>query len=352
MLSDSRVCRISFAICESLVGELKWRIRLVAETQHFPVRQPEFSSEYSRDGDETKKRLSRFRAPQNDVEIVSLVSFSNRIRSRQEAAPRESRAMSFFRRDSGRETSAPGRDDYETAFEDPSEGDALILNPASLTPHSSGHPAQRNEAERRNTTEFEESASERTERVPGGYDFEQQITDGAPALSSNREESTRPSPSHPISTSALGLAASSYRRALSLRERVIPAALYARLGFAPVASSTEGTGLLFSQDADDEDEDDSRSSAYPPRSGNSHLPLPVRPPAFAPPRSTNNGGRVFGGGQGNDGVFANLSAKPDRTTGNGAEYVGGEDGNGDDEVLPVRRDFVFQGWTRADGLVC
>ena len=245
--------------------------------------------------------------------------------------------MSFFRRDSARETSSPSRDDYETAFEDPSEGDALILNPSSLTSNSPGFTAQRNGGERPNEVHFEE----RTERVPGGYDFEQQTTDGAPGLPTNEGGSARPSPSRPISTSALGLAASSYRRALSLRERVIPAALYARLGFAPVPS-TEGAGLLFSQDPDDDDEDDTRASSYPPRSNASHLPLPVRPPAFAPPRSTN--GRVFGGGQGNDGVFANLSAKPDRTTRDGVEYVGEGDANGDGEVLPVRRlEFVEDG---------
>lgn len=36
---------------------------------------------------------------------------------------------------------------------------------------------------------------------------------------------------------------------------------------------------------------------------------PTRLPEFAPPRPTT--GRVYGGGSGSDGVFANLSAKPE-----------------------------------------
>ena len=170
--------------------------------------------------------------------------------------------------------------------------------------------------------------------MPGSYDFEPQSA-LAPASSS----STSPPSS-----------ASSYDRndaprtrsvGLSFRERLMPGALYARLSNRPTQrheAEDEASGLLFESSAEETDsESPSHSSnSYPPR--NSHVPLPARPPQFsAPPPSGPGaqGGRVFGGGQSNDGVFANLSAKPDGAQ--GADFVGGdEEGGNKDEVLPVR----------------
>lgn len=111
----------------------------------------------------------------------------------------------------------------------------------------------------------------------------------------------------------------------------------------------ESHGLLFSQDESDETDTEHAgsgiragpsSSSYPPPSlHTTHMPLPARPPQFAaPPAGPSSsgrggaGGRIFGGGQGNDGVFANLAAKPDNP--NGDDIVG--EGPGKDEVLPVR----------------
>lgn len=110
----------------------------------------------------------------------------------------------------------------------------------------------------------------------------------------------------------------------------------------------EGHGLLFSQD-DSEDPSDADwpraprdANQYPPPR-DPHLPLPPRPPQFAPPPAAAAAAssssatpaasqRVFGGGQGNDGVFANLAAKPDNP--GGLDIVG--EGPDKDEILPVR----------------
>lgn len=167
-------------------------------------------------------------------------------------------------------------------------------------------------------------------RIPGGYDFEPQTYDGG-APNHSQDRSARPGPRSSRNASVTLGGAHSYARPMSLRERLLPSALYARLGLSErETESTEDRGLLFDQDAEDTDTE----TPYPPRGTPSHIPLPARPPSFAPPREAS--ARIFGGGQGNDGVFANLSAKPDGRQG-GAEYVGGDDaGGGDkDEVPPV-----------------
>ncbi|GAA5988836.1 hypothetical protein JCM11641_005035 [Rhodosporidiobolus odoratus] len=101
---------------------------------------------------------------------------------------------------------------------------------------------------------------------------------------------------------------------------------------------SEFHGLLFSHDESDDTDTEGRTS-YPPPSAQGggvrsiHLPLPARPPQFAAPvgaAAGAPGGRVCGGGQGNDGVFANLSAKPDNP--GGLDVVG--EGPDKDEVLP------------------
>ncbi|GAA5994783.1 Bsd2p [Rhodotorula paludigena] len=121
----------------------------------------------------------------------------------------------------------------------------------------------------------------------------------------------------------------------------------------------ESHGLLFSQDESDETDGEAAhlrrgpaATAYPPARP-SHLPLPPRAPQFAPPSAASSsstvgalaggaagasagshgaapGARVYGGGQSNDGVFANLAAKPDNP--NGLDVVG--EGPNKDEVLP------------------
>jgi len=118
-------------------------------------------------------------------------------------------------------------------------------------------------------------------------------------------------------------------------------------------SGGESNRLLFSQEESDETDSERRpeESTYPPR--NIHLPLPPRPPTFAPPplnaennstgvasssTSTGNGaagGRIYGGGASNDGVFSNLAAKPDGSA--NVDVVG--EGPDKDEVLPVSQLF-------------
>lgn len=122
----------------------------------------------------------------------------------------------------------------------------------------------------------------------------------------------------------------------------------------------EGHGLLFSQDDSEEPSDTDgffrRGNRYPP-ARDPHLPLPPRPSQFAPPIESATGeeegtsdsaatagtasipllqqparGPLVGRGQGHDGVFANLAAKPDNP--NGLDIVG--EGPDKEEVLPVR----------------
>ncbi|GAA5916045.1 hypothetical protein JCM6882_008295 [Rhodosporidiobolus microsporus] len=119
-------------------------------------------------------------------------------------------------------------------------------------------------------------------------------------------------------------------------------------GGAHGGGGAESHGLLFSHDDSDETDAEGRAggASYPPSHRNIHLPLPSRPPAFAPPPGAppgatssapgggGAGGRVFGGGSGNDGVFANLSAKPDGSS--GMDVIG--EGPDKDEVLPTYDD--------------
>jgi hypothetical protein len=186
-------------------------------------------------------------------------------------------------------------------------------------------------------------------RIPGAYDFEPQAHEGGTPLHGQRRSSL--SATHAsVDDDGLGTrlgpggsgAGASYRRPMSLRERLLPSSLYARLSQRPQEDDTEqSNSLLFAHDGDGHDSSASDAeggaSSYPPRGTPSHVPLPARPPQFAAPApgAGGAGGRVFGGGQGNDGVFANLSAKPDGV--HGGDYVGGDEGDNKDEVLPVCR---------------
>jgi hypothetical protein len=89
----------------------------------------------------------------------------------------------------------------------------------------------------------------------------------------------------------------------------------------------------------------------PPRTGLARF-LPTRLGPFGysslPPRGASS---TYGGGLGNDGVFANLNAKPERVRRQFAdgtlEYVGGDDeGEGNKEAPPVRSPcfFALSGW--------
>ncbi|KAL8283227.1 hypothetical protein RQP46_006005 [Phenoliferia psychrophenolica] len=180
-----------------------------------------------------------------------------------------------------------------------------------------------------------------TTSIPGGYDFEPQGNEGGPSASGSRPRQ-RVSSDLQSPSSAGANSSSSYRRALTLGERILPASIFARLntltGNTNPHSLDEDHGLLFAHDGQDDDDADPHgdaTSTYPPRGTPSHVPLPARPPVFAAP---NPNARTFGGGQGNDGVFANLSAKPDGgRRGEGPEFVGGDDGGGGDkdEVPPA-----------------
>lgn len=165
--------------------------------------------------------------------------------------------------------------------------------------------------------------------VPGAYDFEPQANEGGPPPSiqhrTRPSQAARASPPHsPPSTTRAAW------NPLTLTERFLPATVYSRLVAAPVDRESSAR-LLFSQDEEDTDVEGTSRPTYPPHGTASLIPLPPRP--LPGPQST----RVFGGGQGNDGVFANLSAKPDGMRRGEGEYVGGDDsGSGDkDEVPPV-----------------
>lgn len=120
------------------------------------------------------------------------------------------------------------------------------------------------------------------------------------------------------------------------------------------ANGEEGHGLLFSQDDSEDPSDrdwplgragDARDRNQYPPARDPHLPLPPRAPQFAPPPDVLSAGasdppagtsptaapRVVGRGQGHDGVFANLAAKPDNP--NGLDIVG--EGPDKEEILPV-----------------
>ncbi|KAM0793334.1 hypothetical protein ACM66B_000790 [Microbotryomycetes sp. NB124-2] len=201
--------------------------------------------------------------------------------------------------------------------------------------------------------------------LPGGYDFEPQGHEGAPIASIPRVHGSlsNPSGAQPPYDSNDALEDADARRQpsghsgnntlSSLAQRLLPQTLYSRLSQRDGGDNDNeaSSGLLFSQDEpssgpDDTDTDsrpppstnDSTRPSYPPRPAAglpSYVPLPARAPQFAAPRATDghSGTRVFGGGQNNDGVFANLSAKPDNT--NSLGYVGGDDDEHKDEVLPA-----------------
>ena len=237
-------------------------------------------------------------------------------------------------------------------------------------------------------------ANAQEHRLPGGYDFEPQaepirsVAAAAPPAPRTTSSSRDGASALPISRRA-SLSSQRYRESSSsyATEYGAPSSASAggeqpalavwrgfvtRLRGSNAGGSTgggaqqqhageEGHGLLFSQD-DSEDPSDADwplqrsntaggggASQYPPPR-DPHLPLPPRPPQFAPPPSSSSsasvptgsttnaagtgagGQRVFGGGQGNDGVFANLTAKPDNP--GGLDIVG--EGPDKDEVLPVR----------------
>ncbi|GAA5885537.1 hypothetical protein JCM16303_002248 [Sporobolomyces ruberrimus] len=201
--------------------------------------------------------------------------------------------------------------------------------------------------------------------LPGGYDFEPQAYEGG---SGGAQTSTTPGFA-PRANSRSRLAASSASHGPTSTEsdeypavdestRTVPlwGRLRARLGGNRVglsayadeddARGAERGRLLFDQDVSDETDSEHRAgeSSYPPR--NIHLPLPARPPTFAPPSvplerplsggtSTNPtlapAGRVYGGGAANDGVFSNLAAKPEGSS--NTEVVG--EGPDKDEILPA-----------------
>ena len=229
--------------------------------------------------------------------------------------------------------------DFDAAFGSDDDDDAP-LNPTGSTPRSPhgllSQPGQDSHSL------YSDSIDNQTDSIPGGYNFEPPTTPPTlappPRLTTHNSASARaaqqPQPSN------------SLQFVTSLGNRFL-----GRLGVQPTLfgsqqvrsgrgeegeghdeASGEGNALLFSHDGDGHDTSDPNPSSYPPR--NAHLPLPARPPVFGASQAVPSG-RVFGGGQGNDGVFANLSAKPDGTF-NGSDYVGGdEDGPGKDEVLPA-----------------
>ncbi|KAI5480005.1 metal homeostatis protein bsd2 [Pseudohyphozyma bogoriensis] len=199
--------------------------------------------------------------------------------------------------------------------------------------------------------------------IPGGYNFEPSYDHPRPSHPPDGGAASRAPASNAAPPSAGGQHRSSislhsrspsssaaisaflpdayHRRLLSLRDRLLPA--FATPSPAPAnaghdsdhqasESEPEGEGhrLLFSHDQSDDDTPTRSNQRYPPPS---HLPLPARPPPG--PAGGLATHRIVGGGQGNDGVFANLSAKPDGV-GSGGEYVGGDDYGGDkDEPLPA-----------------
>ncbi|KAK4701352.1 hypothetical protein P7C70_g4880, partial [Phenoliferia sp. Uapishka_3] len=122
-----------------------------------------------------------------------------------------------------------------------------------------------------------------TASIPGAYNFEPE--GGTPTHSRSQSRPTLPRLSQ-------ASPARSYHRPMTLSERLLPAALYARLSTARgdhqqnESDSVEDHGLLFShdgQDEDDPDPDPHSATTYPPRGTPSHVPLPSRPPSFAPP---------------------------------------------------------------------
>lgn len=187
--------------------------------------------------------------------------------------------------------------------------------------------------------------------LPGSYDFEPQGSEGAPPPSSSMPRSNSIG-SLANATSAPATRHSVANPAVSAAARFLPAGLLGRFGLGggggsnnaahagsntdrPARTGAEGSSLLFSHD-DDDDEDGAAprtttgdGATYPPAAGAGR---------------TAPGGRTYGGGQRNDGVFANLTAKPDghRRLGQTGDYVGGEDAYGDKDEVPPSYDVAAQ----------
>ncbi|GAA5934229.1 hypothetical protein JCM3775_006943 [Rhodotorula graminis] len=242
-------------------------------------------------------------------------------------------------------------------------------------PHLNSHDHAAPASSARPATTSGPAAPSRTHSIPGGYDFEPQqeparapavpirsrpssLYGGAPsalldhAATDNDDDDDdshrygRPHGAASSSAAAGAGSATGWRGIVArLRGQGPLGARSAHDGAG--ADARESHGLLFSHDESEETDSEQQqrtsrfgapsSSSYPPPSlHHSHMPLPARPPQFAAPSASSGagpaagaGGRVFGGGQGNDGVFANLAAKPDNPSG---DIVG--EGPGKDEVLP------------------
>lgn len=226
--------------------------------------------------------------------------------------------------------------DFDAAFGSDDDDDQPLVRGGSSGPRSLNTLSSTQLNNNNTTTIALEPDQDQADHIPGGYNFEPPIT--PPAISGSSPRLT----SH---NSATARAAQSPHHSNSLQfVTQLGNRFLGRLGVQPTLfgtqqaseghdeSSGEANALLFSHDGDGHDTTDTNPSSYPPR--NAHLPLPSRPPVFGSAQPAASG-RVFGGGQGNDGVFANLSAKPDGSF-NGADYVGGdENGPGKDEVLPA-----------------
>ncbi|GAA5949978.1 hypothetical protein JCM3765_007757 [Sporobolomyces pararoseus] len=201
--------------------------------------------------------------------------------------------------------------------------------------------------------------------IPGGYDFEPQDYEGG---ATGRSEGRVNPPFH-VSRFSLSRGQDAYGGTADetdgeVTTRSAPRSWRNILRFGggggnrhstdEGATGGESNRLLFSQEESDETDSERRigelpsaSASYPPR--NIHLPLPPRPPTFAPhsihndttdpenissmtPTLGGSGrGRVYGGGSSNDGVFSNLAAKPDGSA--NVDVVG--EGPDKDEVLPA-----------------
>ncbi len=229
--------------------------------------------------------------------------------------------------------------DFDAAFGSDDEEDEP-LNRGGSGPRSPHSLLSQNDPDRHPLNSHSDQSE--TDNIPGGYNFEQPTTPPtlapAPRLRSHNSATARAAQAEPNSNSLnfVTQLGNRFLGRLGVQQTMFgaqqPRSSRSEEGEGHDEASGEGNALLFSHDGDGHDSSDQNASSYPPR--NAHLPLPARPPVFRATQAAPSG-RVFGGGQGNDGVFANLSAKPDGTF-NGADYVGGdEDGPGKDEVLPA-----------------
>lgn len=156
--------------------------------------------------------------------------------------------------------------------------------------------------------------------IPGGYQLESQTYDSlpAPVVSHSTRPSSRSSNTTTATTSSSTSSSDNNSNSIGSNARSflasrLPTVLAARFGLQTSEPTTtaEGHGLLFSSVEEEEEDDEeaparSTRSTYPP---SNHIPLPARPHSFPAPRVPT--GRVFGGGQGNDGVVRPLpSSRP------------------------------------------